>query len=518
MSLITIIWSMAASACLTVAGMYFLAWWKNRAARAHLLFAVTAASTAVFAFFELWMMRAQTPEELNTAMRWGHVPMFFWLLSLLWFVSSYLDAGRRWLAWTICALRALFVLPILLPGFNANLREIPSLQRMEFLGETVTIVGGVPRAWALLGSLTVLLLIIFVADASVTAWRRGDRRKALIVGGGAQLFLLAGLFTSELLLWGGVRMPQGLSLYYLGLIAVMAYELSRDVLRASQLVSELRTSEAVLRENQATLQARNTQISDLFGRLVAAQETERTRIARDLHDDVSQRIAGLSIAISGLRRRLGGNPDHADAVRALTSIQRDTVKLAEEIRHVSHDLHPSSLQHAGLVSASSAFCAQFEKQHGISVTYSANGDIGPVDTETALCLYRIVQEVLRNVAKHAGADHVEVALVRTVDAIQLSIADDGKGFDLVRRRRQSAGLGLVSIDERVRLLCGSVHIDSHPRSGTRVEIRIPHHLEVSRLSHNPSTPSRGDAGPVLATADAERPHRRGVTPGEVDSH
>ena len=138
------------------------------------------------------------------------------------------------------------------------------------------------------------------------------------------------------------------SLPYMGLVLAMAYELSRDVLRASQLVRDLQASEAGLRENQARLEASNQQISSLFGRLIAAQETERTRIARDLHDDIGQRIAGISIAMSGLKRKLEA---HDAALAALVAMQRETIALADGVRQVSHELHPTLLQHAGLVEA-----------------------------------------------------------------------------------------------------------------------------------------------------------------------
>jgi signal transduction histidine kinase len=317
-------------------------------------------------------------------------------------VRLYLEAGRLWLAWTIFGLRLLFVLPILV-GQNPNLRAIPSLQHVHFLGESLTVNRGVPNPWTLLGSLTVLLVLIFVADASLTAWKRGDWRKAVIIGGSVEFFLFAGLVTTVSMIWRTFRFPQPFSLYLMGLVAMMGYELSRDVLRASQLLRELRATEAGLRENQAMLQASNTQISDLFGRLITAQETERTRIARDLHDDVSQRIAGLSITMSGLKRKLRDHPDNSDVILALTAMQRNTIALAEDIRHVSHDLHPGTLQHAGLVAALSSFCAEFEKVQAIAVTFSAGDDIGQVDADTALCLYRITQEALHNVAKHADA-------------------------------------------------------------------------------------------------------------------
>src|ERR1700687_3014054 len=127
MSPITIIWSMNVSACLTLAVINLLVWCRNRKAWANLLFSLTAASMAAFTFFELWMMRAETPGEFAIAMRWAHVPLFLWLVSTTWFVRLYLEAGLRWLAWSVCGLRAFSLLSNFLVGQNLNYREITTL-------------------------------------------------------------------------------------------------------------------------------------------------------------------------------------------------------------------------------------------------------------------------------------------------------------------------------------------------------------------------------------------------------
>jgi two-component system, LuxR family, sensor kinase FixL len=253
MSWVTIIWSMGASACLTLAAIYFVVWLRNRTAWAHLLFSLTAVSTAAYAFCELWMMRAQTPAELVTAMRVAQAPMFVWLVSITWFIRVYLRAGRPWLAWMITLLRGLYLLLPFLAGINVNYQEVPALRHIEFLGESITVIGGTPNRLTLVGQFGVLLVLLFVADASLTAWRRGDRRQALMVGGGVEFFLFAGLATSSIVFWFNVRAPIVVSHCYLGMIAVMAYELSRDVLRASQLVHQLRASEVELRESEARM-------------------------------------------------------------------------------------------------------------------------------------------------------------------------------------------------------------------------------------------------------------------------
>jgi two-component system, LuxR family, sensor kinase FixL len=253
MSPITIIWSMVASACLTLAGIYLLVWFRNRTAWAYLFFSLAAVGTAAFAPCELWVMRAKTPAEFGMAMRWAHVPLLLWAVSIVWFVHFYLGAGRQWLAWAICGMRAVALLANFLTGQNLNYREITALRFIPFLGESVAVPETVINPWSLVGQLSGLVFLVYVVDASVTVWRRGDRRKALMVGGSIALFLLAATGEPTLVIWWKVPVPIVLSLPFMGLVAAMGYELSRDVIRASQLVRELQASEAGLRESEQRL-------------------------------------------------------------------------------------------------------------------------------------------------------------------------------------------------------------------------------------------------------------------------
>jgi two-component system sensor histidine kinase UhpB len=248
-----------------------------------------------------------------------------------------------------------------------------------------------------------------------------------------------------------------------------------------------------MRGHQVLPAATSTQTSDLLGRLIAAQETERSRIARHLHDDVSQRIADLSIRISCVTHTLRGKPDGADVTSALRSMQESLIGLAEEVRQLSHDLHPGLLQHADLDTALGTFCAQFQKRQAIEVSYRADTTIAPIGAEMTLCLYRIAQEGLRNVAKHANADRVGVTLTQTVDGVQLSIIDDGKGFDLAGARHAGRGLGLMSIDERARALRGSVRFETRPQQGTRIHVEIPWPAEIAWSRQRRQVTEGGDA-------------------------
>ena len=237
-------------------------------------------------------------------------------------------------------------------------------------------------------------------------------------------------------------------------------------------ITERKRAEEAMRENEAVLQASNRQIWDLAGRLIASQEVERARIARDLHDDLSQQLAGLSIALSSVKRRAGTLPGAGDLEREISSLQQRTVTIAENIRHLSHDLHSSVLDHSGLVAALADHCA---RQHGesLAVTFRVEGDFESTASDVALCLYRVAQEALRNVVTHAGARHADVHLVRIDNLLELTIADDGSGFDIVQARKSARGLGLVSISERIRLAGGTVSIATELNKGTRVRVQVP---------------------------------------------
>jgi len=252
-SLITVIWSMSASACLTLAGINVLFWFRNRKAWANLLFFLTATSTAAFAFCELWMIRADTPAEFASVLKWGHIAVCLLVVSNVWFIRFYLKAGRHWLAWTVCGLRTLALLLNFGTGLNLNYREISHLGHVRLLGESVAVAEGVPNPWMLVGQLSLVAWLTFTADAGVAAWRRGDRHRALAVGGSIVFFALVSSIQSPLVFWGIVRMPISATLFFTGMVAVMGYELGSEMLRASQLDRKLQVSEAGLRESEGRM-------------------------------------------------------------------------------------------------------------------------------------------------------------------------------------------------------------------------------------------------------------------------
>jgi PAS domain S-box-containing protein len=250
MSWVTVIWSISAGACLTLAFLQFIVWCKDRTARANLVFAVGAVAVAVFAGLELALMRAETPAQFGTVARWIHVPGWVLIVSIVAFVRLYLNAGRRWLAWTVVAVRTLALILNFVLSPNINYRKLTALRHAPFLGEPVSVPVGVPNPWMLVAQFSLLLLVIFVVDATITVWRRGNRRQALLVGGSIVLLVVLASAQAVAMTWGIMATPLTVSLFYLILVAAMAYELSYDLIRAARLARQLQASEASLRESE----------------------------------------------------------------------------------------------------------------------------------------------------------------------------------------------------------------------------------------------------------------------------
>ena len=208
-------------------------------------------------------------------------------------------------------------------------------------------------------------------------------------------------------------------------------------------------------------------LRDLADQVMTAQEEERRRIAGELHDDVTQRLATLGIELGLLKRTPAG------AHEELCRLQAQILQLSDDVRRLSHSLHPSILEHSDLAACLEMHCREFTGQHGITTSFAARDLPDDVPRPVALALYRIVQESLRNVARHSGATAASVVLTGE-DSTELSlfVIDNGKGFE-IGKAKVSPGLGLVSIEERARHIGASVTIDSMPDAGTRLRVKVP---------------------------------------------
>jgi PAS domain S-box-containing protein len=211
-------------------------------------------------------------------------------------------------------------------------------------------------------------------------------------------------------------------------------------------------------------------LHELTGRLIHAQEEERARIARELHDDISQRMAFLQIGLDQFEQSVPGlAASQRKELRNLTEIASE---VSSDLHGISHQLHPARLDLQGLVAAMGSFCRELNSQYGLQIKFEHHDVPSQIPTDVALCLFRIVQEGLRNVVKHGKTSEAEVELSGHPQGINLCISDAGIGFN-PNSCEEKGGLGLISMRERLRLVGGNLEVHSEPFHGTRIRVQVP---------------------------------------------
>jgi PAS domain S-box-containing protein len=227
-------------------------------------------------------------------------------------------------------------------------------------------------------------------------------------------------------------------------------------------LTERKRTERALEESRQELRA-------LAGRLINAEEEARKRISRELHDDLCQKLAILAFDASGALHVRGDEP--AELKQVLADLQSRVVHLSHDVRQIAHELHPSVLDDLGLTAALRELCEEFSARERIELHFEESNMPARIPGETASCLYRITQEALHNVSRHAQARQVQIALQRRANGLCLKIADNGAGFDPQSISRRS--LGLVSMKERVRMIRGEFSLQSQPGRGTEITVLAP---------------------------------------------
>jgi signal transduction histidine kinase len=218
------------------------------------------------------------------------------------------------------------------------------------------------------------------------------------------------------------------------------------------------------------LKKAHSELKEFVPRLIAAQEQEKQRIARELHDDVVQRLALLSLELEGVQEDV---PDVASEFRTrIGALQSKTTQITNDVQLLSHELHSSKLEYLGIVGVTKNFCEEFSERQKVEIDFQSHNLPTALPTELSLSLFRVLQEALRNAAKHSGVKRFEVRLWGSTGEIQLTISDLGAGFD-TETAMKSTGLGLTSMQERLRLVHGELSINSQPRGGTTIHARVP---------------------------------------------
>jgi signal transduction histidine kinase len=211
-------------------------------------------------------------------------------------------------------------------------------------------------------------------------------------------------------------------------------------------------------------------LSSVSSRLIEAQEQERTRIARDLHDDTNQRLALLAVQLGGLKKDI---PDsNGEVLSRIDQLQKHTSEIAADIQALSHELHSPKLEYLGIVAAMRGFCQEFGEKQKLDVDFKSHDLPSSVPSDVSLCLFRVMQEALHNAKKHSRASRFTVNLWGIPGEIHLTVSDTGVGFD-PEAAMKGQGLGIVSMRERVRLVNGTISIASELMHGAEISVRAP---------------------------------------------
>jgi signal transduction histidine kinase len=242
---------------------------------------------------------------------------------------------------------------------------------------------------------------------------------------------------------------------------------ARDDLRRA--VDELQSSNDALHAENVERERAERALEDLAGRLINAREEERRRIGRELHDHISQTLGVLSIKIDQLR----ADGDIAPGTgSALDELRRNASEITDDVHRLSHRLHSSTLDYLGLVPALQKLVAEFSQLHDVPITFGHRSVPPSLPSEVALCLFRIAEEALTNIAKHSQAPSANVQVIGAPDGMHLTVEDAGAGFDMAILGSR-AGLGFVSMQERLRVHRGTIRVNSAPSRGTRIDAWVP---------------------------------------------
>ncbi len=487
MSWCTVIWSMAAGAGLTLAGLHLLVWCRQREAWGSLLFSLSALGTAAMAACDLGLMHATSPAEYGVITRWIHVPIWLVIISLVGFVRFYLRAGRPWLAWTVCVVRTLSLIANFMATLNLNYREITALRHIPFLGEPVAVAVGARNPWMLLGQLALLLLVVFVADATIEVWRRGERGRAVRVGGSMLLFIVLGTVQTALVVSGIIQMPFTLSLFFLGVVVAMDYELSEELLRATELAHDLRASLSAQKQAEADARERRNELNHLSR--VALVGEMATSLAHELNQPLTAIITNAAAAQRSLGR---GEVDLVELRETLTDIADDGRRAGEVIkgikgmvRKVDGERHALDLNE--VIASVLRLVRADALAHGCTLVTEPEPSLPAVAGDNIQ-----LQQVLLNLVINSfdamrqevcDPCRVEITSRRSGEMVEVSVRDFGPGLppdapDRVFERFYSTkgegmGMGLAIAKSLIEAHNGTLHAENVEGGGARFWFRLP---------------------------------------------
>lgn len=422
MSPVTIIWSMVASACLVLAAIHLLVWSTQRQSRDRIALGIHCLATAAMAFTELALMRSASADASASLLRWYHIPIWVNYIAVVLFTSWHLKAGRPWLGRLGILTRSITLALNFATGVNVNFAAVTSLRPISFLGETVTIAAGPPNPFMPIAQLSLFLLIAYLIDATVTVWKRGEKSRAILVPATMAFWVAAGTVHAILSFWGLADVPMCACLYFLGMIAIMAFELSRDTLRAGSLAEELR----------ATKEDRRQEVAHL-GR-VATMSGLSVSLAHEMNQPLG---IILSNAQAAQRLLAKDQPDLSTVRQIIADIISENRRATEVIRRMRDLLRRGEVRQQPIDMNTIAaevlsLAGQLLREQQITVTTELD-PILPAILADRIQMQQVLLNLVLNACEamettHPDQRRLHLSTRHSNDFIHLTLADLGRGL------------------------------------------------------------------------------------------
>ena len=437
---------MACAVFLTIAVIHVLVWLRAHRETTHLLFALASTAAGANAIAEAVMYRADSIDLMSSALRWYVATSGCWAVATVCFITSYTSIGRigRYVAATIVtACLIAMVLNVFSPA-SFLYTELTGLREIKLpWGERFWLAVGEDNPWRLASELAIAAIVGLVADGCYQLWQRKERRRAIIFAAAVMAFMLCFGTHAYFVDTGRLDSPYLSTYGFLALVGLTSYDLAGDVMRTSELSSKLAQKESDLR----------TAVAD-----------ERNRIAGELHDSVTQTLfstASIADALPEVWRR---HPE--EAMRGLEDLRQLTKGALAEMRTLLLELHPATLREKDLGALLQQLADSTTGRTRIPIELTVAGHM-PFPEDVKIAFYRVTQEALNNVSRHAQATEVRLSLVCNDPRAALTIWDNGRGFDV---DANTAGMGMEIMRERIAAIGAELEVHSESQTGTTIKV------------------------------------------------